>query len=313
MLLLAVSPCHPQVLPPMERVAKITTEDGTPLAVSPQIIFPPGDCRIREVFGGGTVVFIPTRLNPDRESFSAVCEVTIFAQGYRTMKTVLRDGAVILLKRLGENEGTGVSMTVLRAPPNAKKEYERGEQAIAKKKWAEAQARFEQALALYPDYATAWSQMSDALQHQGKLPEAETALNRAIKADPKYIKPYVQLASLLLDQKRWEDAAGVAEQAFKLNPIEFPQVYSYYALACLNLGRMDAAEKSARRAVDLDSGHDYPRAEYVLAAVLAGKGDLAGAIEHARQYVSAVRRREDTSDAKRQIADWERQAASARH
>ncbi len=294
----------------MEFVAKIATEDGTPLAVSPLIIARAGDCRIRNVFGGGTVMFVPTRLNPDGESYASACEVTIFAQGYRTLKAVLRDGAVVILKRVGENEGTGVSMTVLRAPPGARKEYQRGEQAIARKKWADAQARFEKALALYPDYATAWSQSADALQHLGKPAEAETALNRAIKADPKYIKPYVQLASLLLDQQRWQDALGISERALKLNPVEFPQAFSYHALACLNLGQKDAAERSARQAIDLDTDHEVPRAESVLATVLAAKGDLPGAIEHMRSYLKLAKHADDAPAARRQLTEWQRQSGN---
>jgi tetratricopeptide (TPR) repeat protein len=307
MLLVACAEAYAQrPLRPMKMIAKITTEDGTPLAVSPQIIFFPGECVITDTFGNGTVVFLPTRIAPDGESYMSSCRVTIHAVGYHTLNTLLSDGATIVLKRVGENEGSGISMTVLRAPANAKKEYERGEQAIAKKKWDQAQAHLEQAVALYPDYATAWSELSEALEQQGKIAEAQEALGRAMKADPKYLKPYAQLAGLAVEQQRWRDAADITERAMRLNPIEFPQVYVYHAQANLELGRVAEAEKSARKAIENDTQRTAPDAEYLLGEALGREGDLAGGLEHMKQYLSLAKKGKFADAARKRVAEWKK-------
>lgn len=289
-------------MPPIQQQANIKTEDGTPLATSPQIIMLRRDCDIIDVFGSGLVVFRP-HFYADPVS-APPCEARIIAAGYRPVTVTLDDGAVIVLKRLGANEGSGVSMTNLRAPEAARKEYERGEQDLARKRWAEAATHFEKAVAEYPQYASGWSELGAALARQDKPAEAEDALKRAISADPKYIKPYAQLAQLLGDQKRWADSVEVAERAFRLNPIEFPQVYCAHARASLELGKLDEAEKSVRQAIDNDAQHTVPQAEYFLAQILAAKGDRAEASKHLKVYLKLDKRGEYAEAARKLVAEW---------
>jgi TolA-binding protein len=56
-----------------------------------------------------------------------------------------------------------------------------------------------------------------------------------------------------------------------LNPYDFPLAYYFNALANLRLNKLDAAEKSAREAVKLDTGHKEPREVYLLGIILANK------------------------------------------
>jgi tetratricopeptide (TPR) repeat protein len=99
-----------------------------------------------------------------------------------------------------------------------------------------------------------------------------------------------------------EDAAGITERALALNPIEFPAIYFYDATANFNLNRFDASEKSARRAIDLDSNHQIPRAEFLLGTVLAAKGDRRGAVEHLRKYLEISPKATDAAEVNRFIA-----------
>ena len=71
-----------------------------------------------------------------------------------------------------------------------------------------------------------------------------------------------------------------------MNPIEFPEVWFYNAVANFNLKRFDAAETSVLRAIALDSGHNVlPRAEHLLGFVLAQKRQYDQAVVHLRNYV----------------------------
>ena len=298
--------------------ARLATEDGSPLPTTPQIIpelsqtlLP--NCRILTTFGNGTVQYVVDwRGRQYSPSTADVCSVTIRMKGYRTTEATFRNDAVIVLKRIGDNEGSMVSMTALKAPEDAQKAYGKGVVAMTDKKWPAAQKNFERAVEIYPEYAAAWTDLGEVWKAQSKPDEARKAWQRALEVDPKYVKPYVQLARLDLEEKRTEEAFDVAERALAMNPIEFPAIYFYHAAASFNLKRFDAAEKSARRAIDLDSRHEYPRAELLLGSVLAAKGDRSGALDHLRKYVELAPKSPDAAQVNDAITKLESAPGAAK-
>jgi len=296
--------------------AKIALEDGTPLPTTPMITVQLSNqlrpnCAIYNVFGNGDVIYVVaySRFTPYQ---SDECPVTIRLKGYQTVNATLRDGAVVVLKRVGDHEGNTVSATALRAPPEARKAYEKGVAAMSNQKWAKAQEDFERAVAAYPDYAQAWCDLGEALREQSKPAEARAAWERAMKADPKYVKPYLQLIRLALSENRSQDASQLAERAMDVNALEFPAVFFYHAVANTNLHRMDVAEKSARRAVELDANHEIPRAEHLLGTLLAAKGDRDGAIQHLNKYLELSPKAADADKVRQLIADLARSPAAGK-
>jgi tetratricopeptide (TPR) repeat protein len=109
-----------------------------------------------------------------------------------------------------------------------------------------------------------------------------------------------------------EDAAAVGERAIQLDPVEFPGIYFYYAVANYELKSADAAEKAARRAIELDNAHDYPAAEALLGKVLADKGDFRGAIDHFTKYMKLAPKAEDVPAIRQRIAELERTETQAK-
>jgi tetratricopeptide (TPR) repeat protein len=173
------------------------------------------------------------------------------------------------------------------------------------KKWAAAQKEFERAVSIYPDYAPAWSGLGQALAEESKPLEARAACERAVKADPRYAKAWVQLAHIAVEAKRMPDAVIAADRAVQLEPQGFPAVYVDRAIASLDLHHVQEAEENARRAIDLDTEHEIPRAERVLGTILAAKGDRAGAIEHFKTYLKILPKAADAADVKQRIAELE--------
>lgn len=296
--------------------ATIVTEDGSPLPTSPQIT--PAlserlvqECAIVNTFGNGGVEYLVNyRSRPYDPSTADVCNVTIRLKGYRAAQYTLRNDSTIVLKRVGLHEGSTVSATALNAPEPARKAYGKGVIAMTDEKWVAAQKNFEKAIEIDPDYAAAWSDLGEVLQKQSKPTEARTAWEKAVAADPKYIKPYVQLAMLDLQEKRTEDAAAIAGKAVAMNPLEFPELYFYYAAANYNLKHLDLAETNARRATELDTAHEIPRAELLLGSVLVAKGDRSGALQHFRKYLEILPKAPDADQVKRAIAALETPAES---
>jgi hypothetical protein len=82
--------------------------------------------------------------------------------------------------------------------------------------------------------------------------------------------------------------------------------YLYNATANLNLGQLDAAEKSALAGEKLDTPHRYPKMEQVLATILARKKDYAGAAAHLRTYLLLAPDAEDAARLKKDLAEMQR-------
>jgi tetratricopeptide (TPR) repeat protein len=291
--------------------ATIVTEDGSPLPNSPQIIPDVSErlvqeCAIVNIFGNGSIQYVVNyRSRPYDPSTADMCSVTIRMKGFQSMSATLRNDATIVLKHVGLHEGSTVSATALNAPEPAKKAFGKGVNAMDDGKWAAAQKNFEKAVEIDPDYASAWSDLGEVLQKQAKTTEARAAFEKAVQADPKYIKPYIQLTMLDLQEKRPEDAIAIGGKAVAMNPLEFPELYFYYAAANFNLKHFDVAETNARRATELDHGHEIPRSEVLLASVLAAKGDRNGALQHFRKYLEILPKAPDADQVKRAIAQLE--------
>jgi tetratricopeptide (TPR) repeat protein len=289
-------------------MAMIVTEDGTPLPREPQIIpsmttrLEP-ECAILNVFGNGTVNYVVNMRDRNYDpSTNDICSVTIRLKGYRTVQASLRKQGTIVLKRVGLHEGSTVSETTLKAPEPAKKAYGKGVEAMNDEKWPAAQKNFEKAVGIAPDYAQAWSDLGQVLKEQSKATEARAAWEKAVQADPKYIKPYIQLTMLDLEEKHPEDAVTIGGRAVAMSPLEFPELYFYYAAANFNLKHYDLAEANVRRAIDLDKDHEVPRAEYLLGELLIAKRDRAGALQHLNKYLEIVPKAPDADQVKRTIA-----------
>lgn len=291
--------------------AQIVTEDGSPLPTSPQII--PSlsqtltqECAIVNIFGNGSVQYLVNyRSRPYDPATADMCDVTIRLKGFQTLQVTLRNDSTVVLKHIGLHEGSTVSATSLKAPEAARKAFGKGVNAMDDQKWPAAQKNFEKAIEIYPDYAQAWSDLGEVLRRQSKPDDARGAWEKAVAADPKYIKPYIQLAMLDLDEQKAEAAAEIAGKAVAMNPLEFPELYFYNAVANFNLKHLDVAESSARRATELDTAHEVPRAELLLGTVLIAKGDRAGGLQHFRKYLELVPKAPNAEQVRRAIAELE--------
>ncbi len=290
---------------------------GTPMFIPPGAgqDFPP--CHIVSAFANGVVMYtVEVVMDPGSDRITRrwedKCAITIWLKGYRKATVTLHDGAVIVLKQMGDPEGSTVSVTALHVPKDAAKAYDKGLEAMSDGKLIAAQKQFERAVALDPDYAQAWSQLGEVLEQESDPKEAADACEHALKADPKYIRPYLQLIRLAVAGKRMEEAAAMGERAIQLDPVEFPGIYYYDAVANYELKHADVAEKAAGRAIELDKSHDYPAAEALLGKVLADKGDSRGALDHFTKYVQIAPKADDVPAIRQRMAELERGEAQAK-
>ena len=225
--------------------------------------------------------------------------------GHRSMDNP--DVGTIVLHRLGNVEGTTISATSLAAPKDAKKAFDKGRDALKKHKTADAEKNFQKAVDIYPKYAVAWYQLG-VLQDQNKQPdEARKSFEQALAADSKYISPYMHLAMMAARNNDWKGVADTTGRALRLNPF-MPMAYFYNSVANYNLNNKDAAEKSVREAVKLDTGHQIPKANQLLGVILADKQDFTGAADELRTYLKFAPDAQDADKVKTQLEQFDKLA-----
>ena len=242
------------------------------------------------------------------------CELRAQLSGYRSSAVQLGrrdvldnpDVGVIFLHRIGPDEGSTVSMTSLKAPKDAKKAYEKGMNALKKKKTEDAEKNFQKAVTVYPEYADAWFQLG-ALQMDAKDNDAaRKSFGQAIAADPKLVTPYVNLAILEAQQGNWKESADNTSKAVHLDPVDFPIAFYFDALANYNLKNYAQSEKSARQLERLDTQHHFPLANRILASVLAQRKDYPGAADQMREYLKVAGTAQDANEVRGQLEQLEK-------
>lgn len=177
----------------------------------------------------------------------------------------------IVLHRMGNVEGTTISMTSLSAPKEALKAYQRGREAEKKQNAAEAEKNFLKAVEGYPKYAAAWYELGRAQMALNQPERAKKSFESAVEADPKLVTPYLELALISIRARDWQKTVENSARAIKLDPVDFPAAYFYNAVANFNLQNIDAAEKSALAAQKLDSRRQIAQLAGLLDAINAAK------------------------------------------
>jgi tetratricopeptide (TPR) repeat protein len=221
------------------------------------------------------------------------CDLRAQLPGYRStivrVKEVLQPGhndlGTIVVYPIERVQGTTVSVTGLLAPKDVKKSLERAKKAVEKKKLKEAEAHLKSAVQAYPEYGEAWFELGQLYKQQYRDEEARNAYMRAIETDELYVRPYIGLSWLSSIEQNWQEAAAFTGRAIHLDPITFPEVYFLNALANLNLGKIDIAEKSARQYQRLDPWYRFPMVFLILSNVCAMRDDDAGSIEEMHNYL----------------------------
>lgn len=198
------------------------------------------------------------------------------------------DVGTIVLKRLGNVQGSSISATSMSAPKNARKAFEKGSNAFFADKLPEAQKDLEKAVRIYPQFAEAWSRLGDVEHREQNLPAAHEAYEHALKADPRYVNPLFGLALLAITEKNWQQAAQLTAQVTSLNPYAFPAAGFYNAAANYNLGNYQAAEDSAKKFQTSDTRHLHPEVSLLLSNLLALRRDYVGAAQQIRDYLLLV-------------------------
>jgi tetratricopeptide (TPR) repeat protein len=243
------------------------------------------------------------------------CDLQAKLAGYRSQAVPLSGrrpmddpnvGTILLHKLGGQEEGRTVSVASLGAPKDAKKAYEKGMDALKKRKYSDAQSNFEHAVEVYPQYATAWYELGRLRASEDKFDIARASFDQAIKADPKFVLPYLQISMLELQAKKWQELADVTEKTVRLNPFDYPQAFFFNSVANFNLRNLEAAEKSALEAERLDTRHQFPKVSHLLGLISAERKDWPAAARRFKDYLRLAPTASDADAVRNQLSQVEK-------
>ena len=119
---------------------------------------------------------------------------------------------------------------------------------LEKKKYAEAERCFREALKLKPDYALARGGLGTALWREGRLKEGISTLKEAIAELPDRVLLRVELSRALLAAGRTEEALSEVLSARELEP-QNCLVYHQLAEVYVRAGDLHKARSAAQKAV----------------------------------------------------------------
>jgi tetratricopeptide (TPR) repeat protein len=250
----------------------------------------------------------------------ASCELRAKLGGYRSQSVNLVDrraldnpdiGVILLHRMIGPAGGTAVSASLLAVPKDARRAYEKGQEAAKKEKINEAIKNYEKAVELYPKFAVAWCEMGILQASHGADENAHKSFDEAVRADPKYVTPYLQLSLMEMSAHNWQPLADVTAQAIKLDPFSYPIAHFFNAVANFNLGNLGPAELEARQTEKLDTRHEFPRASHLLGMILAQRHDYLGAADELRTYLKLAPNSPEASGVRAQLEEVEKMGDSA--
>jgi tetratricopeptide (TPR) repeat protein len=224
------------------------------------------------------------------------CEIRAQLPGFRSTSVYIKEEPMSGSNELGTLVvyprdrvlGSMVSLTNLLAPKEAKKSVEQGQKAVRKEKIAEAEAHFKSAVQVYPKYAEAWYSLGLIYEHTKRADQAAEAYRQAVLADGLYVRPYLRLASLAYERKDWSEAAAQAEKVITLDPVTMVESYYISALANLNVGNLEIADKRARQGQKIDFSQRFPQFHLILANVFILRQDSAGTVRELKSYLKSA-------------------------
>lgn len=219
------------------------------------------------------------------------------------------DIGTLTLSRIGRDLATTVSSTTDTASPKALKLFEKARGEMLQRNPDGAQDELKKAVQADPKFAEAWLQLGK-LQETSEPQAARDSFSKAAAADPDFVLPYEQLAFLASQSGNWLDVLDNTNRVAKLYPEGTAQTWYLNALANLQMGKADAAEASAQKSLALDPRHSILNTEQLLAVILAGKGDFAGAIDHLRSSLTYVPPGPNADLLKQQIAQLEKRVTA---
>jgi len=176
-----------------------------------------------------------------------------------------------------------VAAVDLNIPRNAKKEFEKAGEFMAKHDWTQAIEKLQHTTAIYPGYAVAYNNMAVAYAHLGDPTREREALEKAISINDHLALAYLNLARMHISVDDFPRAEPLLRQASALDPGD---AITLILLAYSELmdQHLDQAIATCRKAHALTRPHAV--AHRLAARALEKKNQIAEAVAELNLFLS---------------------------
>lgn len=170
-----------------------------------------------------------------------------------------------------------------RIPVQARKSFDKGEQALAKGDLLQARVAFQDAITADPEYADAHNELGGVEAGLKHLPEAAEQFQKAIDLVPEHPLALPNLSIVLAKMYRLHEAGQVARRALQIAPGD-GRIHYILATSLLDEnGNMDEIIAEFER-----STSTVRAAHIVVADLLSNQGRTQEAREHLQTYLSTA-------------------------
>jgi len=118
----------------------------------------------------------------------------------------------------GKASPAPVSAADLNAPPKARKEFEKANEAIAGHEWSKAVELFKKAISIYPQYVSAYNNLAVSYAKMNDVVHEQQALEKAVGLDDHYAPACHNLAKVYLQERDFPRAEDLLQKALSADP-----------------------------------------------------------------------------------------------
>lgn len=128
-----------------------------------------------------------------------------------------------------------------------------GNRLVGEKKYAEARAQYEKAIALLPPNAALLKGVAQTYHGEGNDAKAVETLRKVVELDPSDSETKLLLASMLVEQGQADEGKALLE-GLPPGSVKDPAIYVNLGISFMNKKRMDDSIAYLTKAVELDPG-----------------------------------------------------------
>jgi Flp pilus assembly protein TadD len=204
---------------------------------------------------------------------------------------------------------TFVSVSDLRVPASAVKEFGKANQMIGHQQWSKAAGRLHKAVTLYPSYAAAYNNLGAVYSRMGDPAQARSAFQQAMVLDDHLAAAYLNLARVDLAEKNFADAESLLSKASSLDAPNANEL-NLLAYAELMNQHLDQALDTTRRGHTAQLPH-HAFLHLIAAHVYEQEKKISDSVGELQTYLKEEPAAVQAAEVKKAIATLQAQVANS--
>jgi len=212
----------------------------------------------------------------------------------------------------GKNEtggGPAVAVRDINIPESASKQFDQATEAMNHQDWQKAVAHLNEAVAIYPKYVEAYTNLGAAYEHLGDPAHEREALEKAIGLDGRFAPALMNLGMLSIIEKKYGEAEDELGRASVADPTN-PQVLMLLAQAQLLNKHFDPAIASTDKLHALPHHEKYAKAHYIAARAFEHENRASDAANQLQEFLDEQPTGPMADAVRKELANLRGQAAA---